>query len=96
VNTYIVTAAVNLVRTFYVTADSPDRAAELIGAGEEALNGEKVVHDRDREQGYEVVDVDEYAGAVPEFILNARGERVTEDELGPWEQGFTLVGRRRA
>jgi hypothetical protein len=28
-------------------------------------------------------------------IYNWRGERVTKEELGPLEQGFTLDGRRR-
>ena len=38
-------------------AESRDRAIELIAEGEEERDGEKVLHVRDKEDGYDVVDV---------------------------------------
>ncbi len=92
--TYKVTAAVDTVRTFSVTAASPARAAALIAEGEEVLDGEKVEQWKDYENGYDIVDVEEISEP-PELILNAAGQRITQEELGPFEQGFTLDGRRR-
>jgi hypothetical protein len=40
-----------------VTAPSPKRAVELIAAGEEERDGESVTLMKDKEDGYDVLDV---------------------------------------
>lgn len=65
---YEVIVAPLVVRVFHVTAESPERAIELIADGEEERDGEKVVHVKDKEQGYEVAGVSPMTRAVGDFI----------------------------
>lgn len=67
-NEYEVIVGPNVVRVFHVTATSPERALEFIAAGEEELSGEKVVHVKDKEDGYDVIGVSPMDLAVGSLI----------------------------
>jgi hypothetical protein len=66
-NTYKVTAAMNLRRTLYVTAASPEHAIEPIADGEQERDGGKITHILDKEDGYDVIDVTEDLDLTPDF-----------------------------
>jgi hypothetical protein len=67
-NEYEVIATPNVVRVFHVTAESPERAVELIAAGEEERDGEKVTHVKDKEHGYDIAGVSPMSSAVGDFV----------------------------
>ncbi len=67
-NEYEVIVTPNVVRVFHVTAESPERAIELIAEGEEACGDEKVEHVRDKEHGYNVAGISPMSLAIGDFI----------------------------
>jgi hypothetical protein len=67
-NEYEVIVAPRVSRVFHVTAESPERAVELIAGGEEERDGEQVVHVRDKEHGYDVAGVSPMDRAVGDFV----------------------------
>lgn len=52
-NEYVVLVAPTVERLFHVTAETRARAVELVAEHEEEGDGEKVLHVRDKERGYE-------------------------------------------
>ena len=67
-NEYEVVAVPNVVRIFRVTAETPERAVELIAEGEEEREGESVTRVKDKEHGYDIAGVSPMDLAVGDFI----------------------------
>ena len=67
-NEYEVLVTPRVARVFRVTAESPERAVELIRDGEEERDGEQVLHVLDTEHGYDVAGVSPWSRAISEYL----------------------------